>query len=75
MQRMQDGDFYDIWYLLEEHGMDADFYVSEFEAKCKSKETYLHFGISSNESGAETKPLEAITYSCGIVRLPHTKPR
>lgn len=38
MQRMQARDFYDIWYLLEEHGMDADFYVSEFEAKCKSKE-------------------------------------
>lgn len=38
MQRMQARDFYDIWYLLEEHGMDADFYVSEFEAKCKSKD-------------------------------------
>jgi len=38
MQRMQARDFYDIWYLLEEHGMDVDFYVSEFEAKCKSKE-------------------------------------
>ena len=38
MQRMQARDFYDIWYLLEEHGMDADYYVSEFEAKCKSKE-------------------------------------
>jgi len=37
MQRMQARDFYDIWYLLEEHGMDADFYLSEFEAKCKSK--------------------------------------
>lgn len=37
MQRMQARDFYDIWYLLEEHGMDADFYISEFEAKCKSK--------------------------------------
>ncbi|MCO6495980.1 MAG: nucleotidyl transferase AbiEii/AbiGii toxin family protein [Bacteroidetes bacterium] len=37
MQRMQARDFYDIWYLLEEHGMDAGFYVSEFEAKCNSK--------------------------------------
>ncbi|MBK6338452.1 MAG: nucleotidyl transferase AbiEii/AbiGii toxin family protein [Bacteroidetes bacterium] len=38
MQRMQARDFYDIWYLLEEHEMDADFYISEFEAKCKSKD-------------------------------------
>lgn len=38
MQRMQARDFYDIWYLLEEHEMDADFYMSEFEAKCKSKD-------------------------------------
>jgi uncharacterized protein len=38
MQRMQARDFYDIWYLLEEHEMDVDFYVSEFEAKCKSKD-------------------------------------
>jgi predicted nucleotidyltransferase component of viral defense system len=38
MQRMQARDFYDIWYLLEEHGMDVDFYISEFEAKCKSKD-------------------------------------
>jgi predicted nucleotidyltransferase component of viral defense system len=38
MQRMQARDFYDIWYLLEEHGMDADDYVSEFKAKCKCKE-------------------------------------
>lgn len=38
MQRMVARDFYDIWYLLEEHGMDADFYGSEFEAKCKSKD-------------------------------------
>ncbi len=37
MQRMQARDFYDIWYLLEEHEMDVGFYVSEFEAKCKSK--------------------------------------
>jgi len=38
MQRMQARDFYDIWYLLEQHGMDLDFYLNEFEAKCKSKE-------------------------------------
>jgi len=38
MQRMQARDFYDIWYLLEEHQMDADFYVRAFEAKCKSKD-------------------------------------
>lgn len=37
MQRMQARDFYDIWYLLEEHAMDVDFYLIEFEAKCKSK--------------------------------------
>jgi predicted nucleotidyltransferase component of viral defense system len=37
MQRMQARDFYDIWYLLEIHGMDIDFYVAEFIAKCKSK--------------------------------------
>ncbi|MCZ8169544.1 MAG: nucleotidyl transferase AbiEii/AbiGii toxin family protein [Flavobacterium sp.] len=38
MQRMQARDFYDIWYLLEVHEMEADYYVSEFEAKCKSKD-------------------------------------
>lgn len=38
MQRMQARDFYDLWYLLEEHGMDADFYLYEFETKCKSKD-------------------------------------
>lgn len=38
MQRMQARDFYDIWYLLEQHRMDVDFYLSEFEAKCKNKE-------------------------------------
>ena len=37
MQRMQARDFYDLWYLLEEHGMEVDFYVSEFKAKCESK--------------------------------------
>lgn len=38
MQRMQARDFYDIWYLLEEHEMNIDFYVGEFQAKCKSKD-------------------------------------
>jgi uncharacterized protein len=37
MQRMQARDFYDLWYLLEKHEMDADFYLAEFAAKCKSK--------------------------------------
>lgn len=37
MQRMQARDFYDIWYLLEEHGMDVNFYLKEFRAKCESK--------------------------------------
>ncbi len=37
MQRMQARDFYDIWYLLEKHGMEVDFYLGEFEVKCKSK--------------------------------------
>lgn len=37
MQRMQARDFYDLWYLLEEHGMDVDFYREEFGNKCASK--------------------------------------
>ncbi|MDY0018008.1 MAG: nucleotidyl transferase AbiEii/AbiGii toxin family protein [Candidatus Delongbacteria bacterium] len=37
MQRMQARDFYDIWYLLEIHGLEIDFYLNEFKAKCKSK--------------------------------------
>jgi predicted nucleotidyltransferase component of viral defense system len=37
MQRMQARDFYDIWYLLEEHGMDVDFLIREFSNKCISK--------------------------------------
>lgn len=37
MQRMQARDFYDIWYLLEIHEMDINFYLNEFEMKCKSK--------------------------------------
>lgn len=38
MQRMQARDFYDLWYLLEKHGMEIDFYVSEFSTKCESKD-------------------------------------
>jgi len=34
---MQARDFYDIWYLLEVHDMDVDFYINEFKTKCKSK--------------------------------------
>jgi predicted nucleotidyltransferase component of viral defense system len=37
MQRMQPRDYYDIWYLLEVHRMDIDFYTSEFKNKCVSK--------------------------------------
>ncbi|HCF64434.1 MAG TPA: hypothetical protein DEU93_10040 [Chitinophagaceae bacterium] len=37
MQRMQARDFYDIWFLLEQHNMDAAFNMKEFENKCASK--------------------------------------
>jgi predicted nucleotidyltransferase component of viral defense system len=37
MQRMQARDFYDIWYLLEQHGMDINFFLKEFANKCESK--------------------------------------
>lgn len=37
LQRMQARDFYDLWYLLEEYGMEPEFYLPEFEAKCKMK--------------------------------------
>lgn len=37
MQRMQARDFYDIWFLLERHDMDAAFHMIEFEKKCASK--------------------------------------
>ena len=37
MQRMQARDFYDIWYLLEQHGMEVNFYLKEFANKCESK--------------------------------------
>ena len=37
IQRMQSRDFYDIWYLLEIHEMDIDFYIPEYKTKCESK--------------------------------------
>lgn len=37
MQRMQARDFYDIWYLLEQHGMEVNFYLQEFANKCENK--------------------------------------
>jgi predicted nucleotidyltransferase component of viral defense system len=37
MQRMQARDFYDIWFLLEQHDMDAAFHMKEFEKKCASR--------------------------------------
>ena len=37
MQRMAARDFYDIWYLLVEHRMEADFYTDQFRNKCASK--------------------------------------
>lgn len=37
MQRMQARDFYDIWYLLEIHGMKLEFCTREFKAKCEGK--------------------------------------
>jgi hypothetical protein len=38
MQRMQARDFYDIWYLLEIHNMDINFYSAEFRQKFENKE-------------------------------------
>ena len=38
MQRVQPRDFYDIWYILEIHRMDIDFYINEFKTKCENKE-------------------------------------
>jgi predicted nucleotidyltransferase component of viral defense system len=43
MQRMQARDFYDIWYLLEIHEMDIEFFINEFKAKCESK------GLKTND--------------------------
>ncbi len=38
IQRMIARDFYDMWYLLEEDGFDANNYIVEFKNKCTSKE-------------------------------------
>lgn len=38
MQRMAARDFYDIWYLLTQYGMDVGFYLNEFRQKCADKE-------------------------------------
>lgn len=38
MQRMQPRDLYDIWHLLEVHGMDMGQYTHEFGAKCANKD-------------------------------------
>lgn len=37
MQRMQPRDYYDIWYLMEEHGLQVDFHYPEFCKKCGDK--------------------------------------
>jgi predicted nucleotidyltransferase component of viral defense system len=37
MQRMQARDFYDIWYLLEEHALQPEFHYEEFCRKCSNK--------------------------------------
>ncbi len=37
IQRMIARDFYDIWYLFEEEGLDANNYIVEFKNKCNSK--------------------------------------
>ncbi len=52
MQRMQARDFYDIWYLLEIHEMDAEYFKNEFAEKCKAK------GLSSD--GFSKKLVERI---------------
>jgi predicted nucleotidyltransferase component of viral defense system len=50
MQRMQARDFYDLWYLLTKHGIEVDFYVSEFKTKCESKNLNAEdFPIKLNE--------------------------
>ena len=38
MQRMQARDFYDIWYLTQEHGMQVDHHHPEFCRKCALKD-------------------------------------
>lgn len=38
IQRMQARDLYDIWYLLEIFGMDAEYYSNDFKVKCECKD-------------------------------------
>ena len=38
MQRVQPRDYYDIWYLLEVHEMEIEFFVPEFIEKCEAKD-------------------------------------
>lgn len=38
MQRMQARDLYDLWYLMEIHGLDVYFLLPEFKNKCISKD-------------------------------------
>ena len=48
IQRLQPRDYYDLWYLLEIHEMDIDFYVPEFIEKCAAKDidpTTFHSSI------------------------------
>jgi predicted nucleotidyltransferase component of viral defense system len=56
MQRMQARDFYDIWYLLERHGMEVDFYLDEFKNKCAGKGlNYMDFPRKLAERSAQYK--------------------
>lgn len=43
LQRMQARDFFDIWYLLEEHGLEVTFHHAEFCEKC------IHKGLNPND--------------------------
>lgn len=47
LQRMQARDFYDIWYLMEVHGMDINFLLNEFKSKCENK------NVNPSEFGAK----------------------
>ncbi len=61
MQRMQARDFYDIWYLLEVHGMDVDFYLNEFKKKCECKGlNLLSFIKNWNSAYLSTRSLAKI---------------
>lgn len=71
MQRMQARDFYDIWYLLEIHGLDAGFYMHEFQVKCNSKNLQHHeFPKKLEERMAQYKGRWASSMSEQIKNLP-----